>query len=303
MQPFFSKQHPGECPGHSTAQLVFKSPLRVYAGAGVGSCPPPDGAVVLDLAKQYEKKWSAVGIPGLEAGIHPQITVEWPDMGVPRVTPGEWAFIVKALAKLNKPIFVACMMGHGRTGTALAILGSLLGSIPEGTDPVEAVRKAYCPEAVEKSIQCQYITKVTGRAVQAKGSHEGRAPWIPSGATSDTSSYYKNHPKSGKIAVSDYCNIRTGKNSLCWSNAGHVGPCTARDGSEYAEQEHPTKAIAAVTAACFGPGPKCPSTKPGERHEHDCAKATWPNGAHDGMHICRCGLGFSQESGKAAEIL
>jgi protein-tyrosine phosphatase len=63
-----------------------------------------------------------------------------------------------------------CQGGHGRTGTALAILGCLLGVIPEGADPVVWVREHYCLEAVETSKQISYIEKITERKVKATAS-------------------------------------------------------------------------------------------------------------------------------------
>ena len=60
-----------------------------------------------------------------------------------------------------------CQGGHGRTGTALAIIGALSNCIPPGVDPVAEVRRRYCDLAVESAAQIEYIEAITGREVKA----------------------------------------------------------------------------------------------------------------------------------------
>lgn len=68
-------------------------------------------------------------------------------------------------------LLIACIGGHGRTGTALSILASLWGIVPDGEDPVKWVRQRYCKKAVENNRQLDYIEKMTGRKTTAVGSH------------------------------------------------------------------------------------------------------------------------------------
>jgi protein-tyrosine phosphatase len=63
-------------------------------------------------------------------------------------------------------VVVHCWAGHGRTGTALAILAVLLGAAPPG-DPVAWLRSVYCREAVETDGQLRYVGEITGRPVAA----------------------------------------------------------------------------------------------------------------------------------------
>jgi len=77
----------------------------------------------------------------------------------------DWEALANDLLALKKPVFVACLGGHGRTGTALAILLDLWGAIPSDEDPVRFVRTAYCPEAVETQGQYEYVAKMTGRTL------------------------------------------------------------------------------------------------------------------------------------------
>lgn len=102
----------------------------------------------------------------------PQITPEvivfdWPDGGVSVAGKSFWHALNEYLRDVKGGIFVHCQGGHGRTGTALAILAVLNGAVPEDTDPVEWVRAQYCSCAVETQAQINYIEKITGRTVKA----------------------------------------------------------------------------------------------------------------------------------------
>jgi len=78
-----------------------------------------------------------------------------------------WKSLVNAIKGLSEEgdIGIYCYGGHGRTGTALSILASLSGNVPEKEDAVDWVRRNYCPEAVESWVQIDYIKQVTGKEV------------------------------------------------------------------------------------------------------------------------------------------
>ncbi len=139
----------------------------VHVTAGGSGAHAPLGAIVIDLAGQASEPTVVVRgaeIPGLTPTV---VRVDWPDMGVPRLTACEWRRLASALRRTGRPLHVQCQGGHGRTGTALAVLGSLMGCIPPGVDPVLAVRSAYCQGAVETAEQVAYVASMTGRAVSA----------------------------------------------------------------------------------------------------------------------------------------
>jgi hypothetical protein len=140
---------------------------RVTAGSGHGLVPL--GAVVLDLAGQYKP---VVTVRGMRTPMltSPVVTVAWPDMGTPRLDFNGWATLARALTATKRPVHVQCAVGHGRTGTALAILGTVWRTIPRTADPVAAVRAVYCPSAVETDVQCRYVARVTGCPVRVSGS-------------------------------------------------------------------------------------------------------------------------------------
>lgn len=102
----------------------------------------------------------------------PWIALGWPDGTAPRHPRSTWLVIAEAIKNLDGDIGVCCLGGHGRTGTAIAILATLCGAVPEGEDPVEWVRKRYCHEAVESKAQAAYVEHITGRPVGAEGSQE-----------------------------------------------------------------------------------------------------------------------------------
>jgi hypothetical protein len=99
------------------------------------------------------------------------IRINWPDGGVPVLTEKDWRSLIKKLrnvrSRSNKEtlhILVCCVGGHGRTGTALAILAALTGIAP--ADPVIFVRAEYCRKAVETKAQCRYIREIAHIAVE-----------------------------------------------------------------------------------------------------------------------------------------
>jgi hypothetical protein len=155
-------------------------PIRVFSQDGVtvfaGSAsrtkwetpdPRPSGeGVVFDLAGV----WKHDRVLDLGEGFpFPMIRLEWSDFSTPKIGRKEWDLIVERV-RFHKGATVACMGGHGRTGTALAILGVLLGAISENANPVEFVRHIYCKKAVETAGQMQYVRDMTGRLCASKGS-------------------------------------------------------------------------------------------------------------------------------------
>lgn len=79
----------------------------------------------------------------------------------------DWA--VEQLAA-GKTLHAGCIGGHGRTGTFLAALWSV---IKNEKDCIEPMRAAYCHKAVESAVQMSFLNKHFGVKV-AKGAKEGQ---------------------------------------------------------------------------------------------------------------------------------
>lgn len=104
----------------------------------------------------------------------------WQDFGTPTYGLAFWKNLVEILRKKGRDrkrrgkaykVMVHCMGGHGRTGTALAILGGLGSRWVEEdgeVDLVEKVRGVYCHHAVETYRQVKYVEEITGRGSKAE---------------------------------------------------------------------------------------------------------------------------------------
>lgn len=97
----------------------------------------------------------------------PHMHIDWPDYGVPELDRAWWVNFLLQLVKIEGPVALYCHGGHGRTGTAAAIIAGLSG-LSGDKCPVEFVRSIYCKECVESEAQAHYIQNVTGLVVTAK---------------------------------------------------------------------------------------------------------------------------------------
>ena len=88
----------------------------------------------------------------------------WPDYSPP--PEGFRGFLENSVIPLldkGKRILVYCVGGHGRTGTFVASLIALLEDEVETPDPIAAVRKRHCHEAVETRDQAAAIFSLRGQ--------------------------------------------------------------------------------------------------------------------------------------------
>ena len=101
----------------------------------------------------------------------PTIIIEWPDHGVPwALGRAYWERLYLFLCSFKGEVLIHCMGGHGRTGSAVAILISLIGRVKGldkfkvfvSDDPITWVRKKICPECVETQAQAKYVEHITG---------------------------------------------------------------------------------------------------------------------------------------------
>lgn len=86
--------------------------------------------------------------------------LDWPDFGVPDDATRVRAALQDLLdrARGGERVEIGCLGGHGRTGTALAMLAVLTGHPAD--EAVGWVRTHYCPRAVETPEQQAYVEKI-----------------------------------------------------------------------------------------------------------------------------------------------
>lgn len=85
------------------------------------------------------------------------VRLAWPDMTAP--THVGIRFWIRLHGMLPQHTAVACVGGHGRTGTALACL--LVADGMTGEEAIKAVREKHCVKAIETVAQEQYIKRLT----------------------------------------------------------------------------------------------------------------------------------------------
>lgn len=170
-----------EC--HTGMLKVFTIPettCAVYAGGTLREGYHTSGTVLLSLngAKPIVQAHRFPLASELTSTYtDPILVIDWPDYGIPALPKAFWIDLIGVLKAQNMPVSIMCAGGHGRTGTALAILASLMG-IHTG-DPVKWVRENYCIAAVESEGQMRYIERITGRRTKERARKMAVDPdWI-----------------------------------------------------------------------------------------------------------------------------
>jgi len=126
--------------------VTFPDGTAVLASGWLARAPTawrPDFGVYLDAA------WQPVDWP--------HVLLDWPDFGVPTNSDLAVSQIRAAFerAKRGETVEVACIGGHGRTGTVLACMAILAG-VPV-SEAVAWVRAAYCTRAVQEPAQQYWL--------------------------------------------------------------------------------------------------------------------------------------------------
>ena len=175
-----------EC--HTGTIKVFECDgVNVHGGGSTRGGTYWGGMVILDLADRIDQSVTFINVdmPEVEkeckVGI---VKIDWRDFGVPDLSRAFWESMVVALKRICQErggyldVFVCCMGGHGRTGTALSILAALFGVVPDDMCPVQYVRDHYCNNAVETDSQLKYVESMTGRKVKAETS-KAKSIYLP----------------------------------------------------------------------------------------------------------------------------
>jgi hypothetical protein len=165
---------PPEPPCHDGNVLVFTDPvsgLKVYGGGSSRKCKFYRGSmVVIDLNGNYKPFFTFAGMIGkrMSEQAERRVAIDWKDFGAPGLERADWEAILEdirdeaASDSRVTSVLVCCAGGHGRTGTALAILAGMCKVVPEGIDPIKWVREVYCKKVVESEEQIKYVEYVLG---------------------------------------------------------------------------------------------------------------------------------------------
>ncbi len=191
---------------HKGHDVVFEHEGKaLYAASWTGLNEYSDRwNLIIDLAGNVKpisptcvNKISNVGFAGeLIAAIGTQsvhaelLSLNWPDM---KTLDAGLAFWQTLWNNLPAKTVVACMGGHGRTGTCLAAL-KIIATGESSWDAIATIRKAHCSKAVESFVQEEYLYKLYCDKLEAD--LEG-ASWEDAKGIADKLAYAKvNSPKS-----------------------------------------------------------------------------------------------------------
>lgn len=125
--------------------------------------PVPDAGVYLypDWGKKLSPFMSC-GMATPTKGPWPFIVAAWPDMSVMSAEDeGKLVDTTEKLVRQGKKVEIACMGGHGRTGTLLAMLKVRIGGM-KANAAIKAVREEYCEKVVESVSQIEAVYDVAG---------------------------------------------------------------------------------------------------------------------------------------------
>jgi len=138
---------------------------NVYLGGNISGASPvkwlkdhPDGLVVdlgyttqLDVASNY-----GFHLPTSSRVLQ----VHWPDYGTCDLVAEDWNALGAEIHD-QKEVLILCQGGHGRTGSAAAIVLTMLSKC-KGEEAVKFVREVYCKRAVESKEQLTYLDGLLG---------------------------------------------------------------------------------------------------------------------------------------------
>ncbi len=164
---------------HDGPLEVFKiGGSTIWAGSEVEIGSKRDWGLVISLCKSFTAKGPILSTNKLADKILPanlrklpdcpHLTVDWTDRAAGPVPGTFWDDLVVFLktSKLNLKVGLHCQGGHGRTGTALAILAAKAGKLSKKKDPLAYIRERYCIKAGESDTQLDYIEAMTGFKVR-----------------------------------------------------------------------------------------------------------------------------------------
>src|SRR3990167_6147145 len=118
------------------------------------------------------------GVGGYE---FPVVVIDWGDFQSPPFS-AEWLMdLVIAISEMTGEVVFCCEGGHGRTGTIVAAVCSIIGVTADAADCVSWLRKFYCDDAVESETQLQWIKDNFDSRVSVKDLHTTKYSYTTQG--------------------------------------------------------------------------------------------------------------------------
>ena len=148
--------------GHTGAPVAV-GPYTVFAAGeqDLRTSDFDDMDVLIALTRhipplRFGKTYQILAAPLADYG---GVPLRWKDFLQERVVP---------LLEQQKRVMAFCVASHGRTGTFLASLISLLETKKETPDPIRAVRERHCLDAVETREQAEAVFAIRGEQLPRK---------------------------------------------------------------------------------------------------------------------------------------
>ena len=127
----------------------------------LGKAPHTEAGVYLDWS--WLRKLGIIGHNIRCAGGYPAVILDWPDMGTPRKR--ELALAIawtRRYLDAGKSVEVACIGGHGRTGTFIGCVLREYGFKAEVA--IKIVREVVCKKCIETAPQEKLIAEWKGES-------------------------------------------------------------------------------------------------------------------------------------------
>lgn len=207
-KPYIKCSHKGTKPEF---YLDSERTLGLAGGTGSDVVPDKGTTLIVDLAGALyiPTPWVLRGPDNLAhlaiegAPYPPVLRLAWKDQWPPDCDPAWFGRLYESLLKDYAPgnVIVACMGGHGRTGTMLASL--LLVAYPGSAvcDIIDLVRSEHCEKSIESWDQAAYLMKFRPKAKHPKWLLDEAAQPKYKGYCTSTSPTPSKNPKTGKMEV------------------------------------------------------------------------------------------------------
>lgn len=170
-----AQQLPLQQPCHDSSQPILTlGKATVYAGGSRDLDICDDWSLVVNFSgysdnSPFAHAWGQAGklckgfmkAMDLQYQYLPELEIYWGDGKAPELTLDEWKALITDISKVKGKVFLHCVGGHGRTGTALAVIAHLTNmNYGDHEGIVQFLRASYCEKIVETTKQTEYLKSI-----------------------------------------------------------------------------------------------------------------------------------------------